>query len=67
MDLSNFGFFWQQMLDNPLLMLAVAMAMASFWSMAGRMIPMAIATCVVTRCMSARAAYLPGRFCYEYV
>ena len=27
MDLSNFGFFWQQTLDNPLLMLAVAMAM----------------------------------------
>ena len=57
MDLSNFGFFWQQLLDNPLLMLAVVLTMGVILVNGWTDAPNAIATCVVTRCMSARMAF----------
>ncbi len=50
--------FWNQMLGNPLLFIAVALTfgviLVNGWTDA----PNAIATCVVTRCMSPRAAIL---------
>ncbi len=55
MDLS-LQYFYEQMLANPLLFLSVALTfgviLVNGWTDA----PNAIATCVVTRCMSARAA-----------
>ncbi len=55
MDLSFMGFF-AQVMQNPLLALAVVLTfgviLVNGWTDA----PNAIATCVVTRCMSARAA-----------
>ncbi len=57
MDFS-FSAFWSQLTENPLLMLAVILTfgviLVNGWTDA----PNAIATCVVTRCMSARAAIL---------
>lgn len=57
MDLS-LQYFWQQMTESPLLFVAVILTlgviMVNGWTDA----PNAIATCVVTRCMSARAAIL---------
>ncbi len=57
MDFS-FLHFWGQLVENPLLMLAVILTfgviLVNGWTDA----PNAIATCVVTRCMSARAAIL---------
>ncbi len=55
MDLS-FSSFWNQMLDNPLLMLAVILTLGVILVNGWTDAPNAIATCVVTRCMSARAA-----------
>ena len=57
MDLS-FGFFWQQMLDNPLLLLAVILTLGVILVNGWTDAPNAIATCVVTRCMSPRAAII---------
>jgi len=55
MDLS-FVHFWGRLTANPLLMLAVALTMGVILVNGWTDAPNAIATCVVTRCMSARAA-----------
>ena len=57
MDLS-FMHFWEQLTANPLLMLAVALTMGVILVNGWTDAPNAIATCVVTRCMSARAAII---------
>lgn len=55
MDMS-FAFFCSQLMDNPLMMLAVGLTMGVILVNGWTDAPNAIATCVVTRCMSARAA-----------
>ena len=57
MDLS-FQYFWEQVSSNPLLFLAVLLTMGVILVNGWTDAPNAIATCVVTRCMSARAAIL---------
>ncbi len=55
MDLSLLG-FWNNMISNPLLLIAVIMTLGVILVNGWTDAPNAIATCVVTRCMSARAA-----------
>ncbi|MBQ8507020.1 MAG: inorganic phosphate transporter [Clostridia bacterium] len=55
MDLS-FQYFWGQVTTNPLLMVAVILTLGVILVNGWTDAPNAIATCVVTRCMSARAA-----------
>lgn len=55
MDLS-FVHFWNQLIENPLLMMAVLLTLGVILVNGWTDAPNAIATCVVTRCMSARAA-----------
>ena len=50
--------FWEQMTSNPLLFIAVALTLGVILVNGWTDAPNAIATCVVTRCMSARAAIL---------
>ena len=50
--------FWNQMLGNPLLFIAVALTLGVILVNGWTDAPNAIATCVVTRCMSPRAAIL---------
>ncbi len=57
MDLSLLG-FWNNMIQNPLLLIAVIMTLGVILVNGWTDAPNAIATCVVTRCMSARAAIL---------
>ncbi len=57
MDLS-FLTFWGNLLQNPLLALAVVLTLGVILVNGWTDAPNAIATCVVTRCMSARAAIL---------
>lgn len=57
MDLS-FQYFWAQMTDSPLLFLAVVLTLGVILVNGWTDAPNAIATCVVTRCMPARAAIL---------
>ncbi len=57
MDLS-LEFFWSQMTQNPLLFLAVTLTLGVILVNGWTDAPNAIATCVVTRCMSARAAII---------
>ena len=57
MDLS-LEYFWSQMTANPLLALAVVLTLGVILVNGWTDAPNAIATCVVTRCMSARAAIL---------
>lgn len=57
MDLS-FDYFWTQLSQNPLLCLAVVLTLGVILVNGWTDAPNAIATCVVTRCMSARAAIL---------
>ena len=57
MDLS-LSYFWSQMVENPLMMIAVFLTMGVILVNGWTDAPNAIATCVVTRCMSARAAIL---------
>lgn len=57
MDLS-LQYFWSQMTQNPLLFLAVALTLGVILVNGWTDAPNAIATCVVTRCMSARAAII---------
>ena len=57
MDLS-FQYFWAQITQNPLLLLAVLLTLGVILVNGWTDAPNAIATCVVTRCMSARAAIL---------
>lgn len=55
MDFS-FAHFWGQLLDNPLLLLAVILTLGVILVNGWTDAPNAIATCVVTRCMPARTA-----------
>jgi len=57
MDLS-FQYFWGQMTSEPLLFVAVVLTLGVILVNGWTDAPNAIATCVVTRCMSARAAIL---------
>lgn len=57
MDTSMLG-FWNQMTQNPLLFIAVALTLGVILVNGWTDAPNAIATCVVTRCMSARAAII---------
>lgn len=57
MDLS-LQYFWNQMTANPLLFIAVILTLGVILVNGWTDAPNAIATCVVTRCMSARAAIL---------
>ena len=57
MDLS-FQYFWAQLTQNPLLLLSVILTLGVILVNRSTDAPNAIATCVVTRCMSARAAIL---------
>ncbi len=57
MDTSLLG-FWTQMTQNPLLFIAVVLTLGVILVNGWTDAPNAIATCVVTRCMSARAAIL---------
>ncbi|MBQ8827534.1 MAG: inorganic phosphate transporter [Clostridia bacterium] len=57
MDLS-FSSFWSQMTQNPLLFVAVLLTLGVILVNGWTDAPNAIATCVVTRCMSAKAAIL---------
>ena len=50
--------FWNQMIANPLLFIAVTLTLGVILVNGWTDAPNAIATCVVTRCMSARAAIL---------
>ena len=50
--------FWQQMTANPLLFIAVMLTLGVILVNGWTDAPNAIATCVVTRCMSPRAAIL---------
>ena len=56
-DLS-FASFWGEMTQNPLLFIAVALTLGVILVNGWTDAPNAIATCVVTRCMSARAAII---------
>ena len=62
MDMS-FGFFWSQLLGNPLLMLAVVLTLGVILVNGWTDAPNAIATCVVTRCMPVRAAIWMAAVC----
>ncbi len=55
---TSLAFFWSQMSQNPLLFLAVALTLGVILVNGWTDAPNAIATCVVTRCMSARAAII---------
>ena len=57
MDLS-LQYFWSQMTQNPLLFIAVGLTLGVILVNGWTDAPNAIATCVVTRCMSARAAII---------
>ncbi|MBO5897866.1 MAG: inorganic phosphate transporter [Clostridia bacterium] len=54
----EFGTFIDQLLANPLLLLSVVLTLGVILVNGWTDAPNAIATCVVTRCMSARAAIL---------
>lgn len=57
MDLT-FQYFWQALTANPLLALAVLLTLGVILVNGWTDAPNAIATCVVTRCMSARGAIM---------
>lgn len=55
--------FWGQITANPLLAIAVGLTMGVILVNGWTDAPNAIATCVVTRCMSARAAIVMAAIC----
>ena len=57
MDLS-FSYFWEQMMSNPLLLMAVVLTLGVILVNGWTDAPNAIATCVVTRCLSPSLAIL---------
>lgn len=59
----SFVDFWGQILSNPLLALAVGLTLGVILVNGWTDAPNAIATCVVTRCMSARAAIVMAAVC----
>ena len=62
MDLS-FSHFWGQMMENPLLAVAVFLTLGVILVNGWTDAPNAIATCVVTRCMSARSVIWMAAVC----
>ena len=60
---TSLSYFWSQMSQNPLLFLAVALTLGVILVNGWTDAPNAIATCVVTRCMSARAAIIMAAIC----
>ncbi len=56
--MGSFMDFWGQLVQNPLLLTAVCLTLGVILVNGWTDAPNAIATCVVTRCMSARAAIL---------
>lgn len=59
----SFSEFWEQILANPLLAIAVGLTMGVILVNGWTDAPNAIATCVVTRCMSARGAIMMAAIC----
>ncbi len=59
----SFTDFWGQLTANPLLALAVVLTLGVILVNGWTDAPNAIATCVVTRCMSARAAIVMAAVC----
>ncbi len=59
----DFPHFWAQMIENPLMLLAVILTLGVILVNGWTDAPNAIATCVVTRCMSSRAAILMAAVC----
>ncbi len=55
---TSFEYFWSQMTQNPLLFIAVVLTLGVILVNGWTDAPNAIATCVVTRCMSARSAII---------
>ncbi len=55
MDIS-FSFFWNQIMDNPILMVSVILTLGVILVNGWTDAPNAIATCVTTRCMEAKPA-----------
>ncbi len=55
---TSLAYFWSQMTQNPLLFVAVVMTLGVILVNGWTDAPNAIATCVVTRCMSAQAAII---------
>ncbi len=55
---TSFAYFWSQMTQNPLLFIAVVLTLGVILVNGWTDAPNAIATCVVTRCMSARSAII---------
>ena len=55
---TSFATFWAHIVQNPLLMIAVCLTVGVILVKGWTDAPNAIATCVVTRCMSARAAII---------
>lgn len=55
---TSLAYFWSQMTQNPLLFLAVVLTLGVILVNGWTDAPNAIATCVVTRCMSSRAAII---------
>lgn len=55
---TSLAYFWGQMTQNPLLFIAVVLTLGVILVNGWTDAPNAIATCVVTRCMSARAAII---------
>ena len=60
---TSLSYFWSQMSQNPLLFLAVMLTLGVILVNGWTDAPNAIATCVVTRCMSARAAIIMAAIC----
>ena len=56
--MDSFQFFWSQVIANPLLFTAIALTLGVILVNGWTDAPNAIATCVVTRCMSVRAAII---------
>ncbi len=56
-------FFWERMTENPLLLVSVLLTLGVILVNGWTDAPNAIATCVVTRCMSARGAILMAAAC----
>ena len=54
----SFSYFWEQMLANPVLLIAVLLTLGVIFVNGWTDAPNAIATCVVTRCMPPKAAIL---------
>ena len=54
----SFSYFWEQMMSNPLLLMAVVLTLGVILVNGWTDAPNAIATCVVTRCLSPRLAIL---------